>query len=272
MQLAMTMPSDFTVKTGILNLLKAGSHAPNVIIGLTTHVQVLTATMMRPSTSPLNPYLKFFRYIHTLLLLFINCISLIKEYYETVTLEFLKIIFPVHCFAPCMCVKMRQNAFLYKNGKKIWPSLLFSICVYFNANFNDHRKLACKILMMCSFSYVYYTQTLATQFCPTLPYLHVVRLQFIYVTHHWKAWHIIRILIKFNGRYITFEVLRWVILFKSYVIWCSIQTDVQVPIFWTSCLAAMHTAITVLCVLLNICEVCWGFRTDTGYFAMSHGN
>jgi len=116
-----------------------------------------------------------------------------------------------------------------------------------------------------------HTPTLASQFCPMLPYLHVVRLQFIHFTHHWTALRSMRILIKFNEEYVTFEVLRWLLMIE--ILWYdSLQTDVQVPIIWTSCLAAMHKAVTVMCVLSHVCEVCWGFSADTGYFAMSHGN
>jgi hypothetical protein len=64
----MTMPGAFTVKTGILSPMNVGSHAPNVTIGSTTHVWALTVTITRPSTINLNLYLKFSRYIHTLLL------------------------------------------------------------------------------------------------------------------------------------------------------------------------------------------------------------
>jgi hypothetical protein len=64
-----TTPSAFIVKTCIVSPPNAGSHAPNVTIGSTTHVWVLTATMTRPSTTPLNPHLKFLRYLHILLLL-----------------------------------------------------------------------------------------------------------------------------------------------------------------------------------------------------------
>jgi len=57
-----------------------------------------------------------------------------------------------------------------------------------------------------------HTPTLASQFCPMLPYLHVVILQFIHITHHWTAWHSMQILIKFNGGHVTFEVLRCVVV------------------------------------------------------------
>jgi len=66
----MTMPSAFTVKTGILSSMNVGSHAPNITIGSTTHVWALTVMITRPSTTNLNLYLKFSRYIHTLFLFF----------------------------------------------------------------------------------------------------------------------------------------------------------------------------------------------------------